>query len=124
MAQTEPSLEDQRPEDYRNMAEMECASAAWTAQKTLASQQAFRWGGKCKCKCKGKEKGKRKVVVRLPREKRADLEGIVPWRAKDGKDPTIESMLEPKESVVQHEDLDSWKALWSPDRTKMMFTLM
>ncbi|KAK8017909.1 hypothetical protein PG991_007099 [Apiospora marii] len=66
-------------------------------------------------------KGKAKVVNRLPRDSRADLEGIVPWRAKDGKAPTAKSMLAPR---APPKDMDGWKASWKPDRTKMLFPFM
>ncbi|KAK8054042.1 hypothetical protein PG996_013343 [Apiospora saccharicola] len=67
----------------------------------------------------GEENAEGNVVEKLPRDRRVDLEGIAPWRAKDGKEPTAKSMLRPKGRLPDH--IDKWVPTWSPDRTKMMF---
>ncbi|KAK8115910.1 hypothetical protein PG984_012412 [Apiospora sp. TS-2023a] len=70
----------------------------------------------------GEENAEGTVVERLPRDRRVDLEGIAPWRAIDGKEPTAKSMLRPKGDLPKN--IDGWVPQWSPDRTKMLFPFM
>ncbi|KAK8044573.1 hypothetical protein PG993_004597 [Apiospora rasikravindrae] len=73
---------------------------------------------------KGKEtgKGKQKGADMFPTRKHPHLEGLAPWRPKDGKEPTAKAMVKPSDSEMP-KDLKGWtqNKTWLHDRDKLMF---